>query len=486
MTTSPLWLVFDLGTSGAKAALLTDDGQIVRSADAPYPTHTAPGGIVEQHAADWWSAVQTVCAALASDLPHVKAVATTGQMQDLILVDADGLSPFPVILYSDRRAQLEADQIIERVSAARLCALTGNDQGADSLWAKLLWLERHQPGMLEQGRRLLFGAGDYLVYRLTGTAATDTTTASTTGLMDLQTRRWLPSDTFGIRDLSALLPQIVPGGAQVGTVGDGAARALGLPAGIPVFLAPGDAGATTLGAGAGEIGQAYGYLGTSGWVGLSTPEPGSPEQGVFTLAHPRPDGFIQVAPLLTAGGNLDWIARMFEQGALGTLIEEATARPISNVIYLPYLNGERAPFSDPLARGTFIGLSASTERPDLVRAVLEGVAFAYRHTLESLLPQPPEQLYLTGGGTRSDAWCQLLADVLRLPIIAAREAEFVAVRGALLAAQVARGDAPSYTLNLAARATMQPAQTERYERKYQAYRAAYPALKPIFGMLGSG
>lgn len=485
MTTSPLWLVFDLGTSGAKAALLTDDGQIVRSADAPYPTHSAPGGIVEQRTEDWWRAVQNVCQALQPDLSHVKAIAATGQMQDLILVDAEG--SFPVILYSDRRAQAEADEIIERVGAARLRTLTGNDQGADSLWAKLLWMQRHHPDALRGS--LLFGAADYLAFRLTGIAATDTTTASTTGLMDLRARRWFSPDvleTFGIGDISALLPQIVPGGARVGTVNATAAQILGLPAGIPVFLAPGDAGATTIGAGAGEIGRAYGYLGTSGWIGLSTAEPGNPEQGVFTLAHPRPDQFMQVAPLLTAGGNLDWIRGVFDQESFGALIDEAIARPISDIIYLPYLNGERAPFSDPLARGAFIGLSASTERADLVRAVLEGVAFAYRHTLDCLMAQPPEQLYLTGGGTRSDAWCQLLANVLKLRIIAALDAEYVAVRGALLAAQVACGDTASYTLNLASRATMQPdfAQSERYERKYQAYRAAYPALKPIFGMLG--
>jgi xylulokinase len=485
--TPSLWLVFDLGTSGAKAALLTDDGQIMRSADAPYPTHSAPGSIVEQRAEDWWSAVQSICQALRSDLPQVKAIAATGQMQDLILVDAAGASPLPVILYSDRRAQAEADEIIERVGAARLRALTGNDQGADSLWAKLLWLQRHHPEALHGS--LLFGAADYLAFRLTGIAATDMTTASTTGLMDLPARRWLSPNvlgTFEIGDISALLPQIVTGGAQVGAISAPAAQTLGLTAGIPVFLAPGDAGATTIGADAGELGRAYGYLGTSGWIGLSSPEPGNPEQGVFTLAHPRANHYMQVAPLLTAGGNLDWISHLFEQESIGAMINEAIARPISDLIYLPYLNGERSPFSDPVARGAFIGLNPTTERAALVRAVLEGVAFAYRHTLESLMPQPPEQLYLTGGGTRSDAWCQLLADVLHLRIIAAHEAEYVAVRGALLSAQVARGDKPSYTLNLAARATLHPnfAQSEHYERKYQAYRAAYPALKPIFGMLG--
>ena len=205
---------------------------------------------------------------------------------------------------------------------------------------------------------------------------------------------------------------------------------------MPVYHAPGDSGAVTLGAGSGEIGHAYGYLGTSGWIAFTASEPHSPDLGIFTLAHPRADQYIPIAPVLTAGGNLQWIRDLFGVDDYTNIITQALARPISNLIYLPYLNGERTPFSDPLARGAVIGLSSSTERADVYRAVLEGVVYAYRQVLDMLLPEQLEALTLTGGGTRSQGWCQMFADMLGIPIQIAADAENVGVRGALLSAQV--------------------------------------------------
>jgi xylulokinase len=487
-----LWLIFDAGTSGVKAALISEAGQIRCSAVQAYETFCADGGIAEQDAGAWWSAAVRACRALGDATREVSAVAVTGQMQDLILLDDAGEPVRPVILYSDTRARAEADEIIGRVGRERLRALTGNDQGADSLWAKLLWLRRHEPESLARARHLLFGAADVLVFRLTGVANTDTTTASTTGLMNLRERRWLDSDDFemfGISEALPLLPVLSAGGAQVGSLLPSAAETLGLKPGLPVYHAPGDAGATTIGAGSGEIGRVYGYLGTSGWVAFTASEPGSPDQGVFTLAHPLPERAIQIAALLTAGGNLAWLRDLFNVEGYDSLIAEALARPLSSVLYLPYLNGERAPFSDPLARAAFIGMGQNTERADLYRAVLEGIAFAYRHALDSLLPERPLTLFLTGGGTRSESWCQLFADILEMPIACASDAENVGVRGALLAALALRGSISTYAPEGYPQAllTLEPeaARSEAYRRKYEHYRAAYPALKSLFASMSS-
>lgn len=481
-----LWLVLDVGTSGVKAALVRDDARIIRAAVENYPTHNAAGGVVEQNAGDWWKAVVAACLALGSERASVSAIVVTGQMQDLILIDENGSQLLPVILYSDTRSRAEATEIVSRIGADRLRALTSNEQGADSLWAKLLWVERHAPDARRNARALLFGAADYVIYRLTGTASTDTTTASTTGLLHCASRCWLDGTLFeemGIAGFAPLLPALVSGGARVGTLRAEAAATLGVTVGVAVYHAPGDAGATTLGAGIGEIGQAYGYLGTSGWLGFTASAPGLPEQGVFTLAHPRADSFIQVAPLLTAGGNLDWVRGLFAAASYETIIASALERPLTNVIYLPYLNGERSPFVDPLARAAFVGMSPATEQADLVRAVLEGVAFSYKHALDALLPDPPERLILTGGGTRSRAWCQVFADVLGVPLALISEPEHVAVRGALLSAQVAQGYRPSYALAESEAIFVlypDPAMQRLYERKYILYREAYPALKPLF------
>jgi xylulokinase len=306
--------------------------------------------------------------------------------------------------------------------------------------------------------------------------------------MDLLQRAWLKKavyDEMGLAPISALLPALVPGGTQVGRLTGYGAGTLNLRRGIPVHHGPGDAGAATLGAGSGEVGQAYAYLGTSGWVAFSSPEPGSPDQGVFTLAHVRADQYIPIAPLLTAGGNLDWIRGLFGLEDYGAAIAAALDRPVSGLLYLPYLNGERTPFTDPLARGAFIGLDQSSDRADMTRAVLEGVVYAYRHALDALLPARPASLILTGGGTRSVGWCQMFADVLGIPIGIAADAENVGVRGALLSAQVQSGYQPDFApagyFPVAAILQPNPETRERYNQKYAQYRAAYPALKPIFG-----
>jgi xylulokinase len=487
-----LWLAFDIGTTGLKAALVAPNGEIVRSVYRAYSTHTADGGIVEQNALDWWMAAVEACKELAKsdDFNRVEALALTGQMQDLILVDDKGNPVHLVILYSDSRARTEADRIVRSIGVERLRSLTGNDQDASSLLAKLLWLKLQQPQVLESARHLLLSAADFLAMKLTGVATTDTTTASTTGLMDLSTRTALSHavlEEIGIGEAHRLLPQIAAGGTKAGVLTDTSAKELGLKAGTPVHHGPGDAGATTLGAGSGEAGSVYGYLGTSGWIAFTSPERALPDQGAITLAHPKQTYYIQIAPLLTAGRNLEWVRDLFGSDDFEKLIEKALQAEPSHLIYLPYLSGERSPFRDSLARGAFVGLNGRTSKADLYRAVLEGVINGYRHALNALLVLPATTVILTGGGTRSQAWCQLFADIANIPVAVAADAENVGVRGAVLAAQVSLGEQKSYNPPdyFPIKVTLQPntKHREHYDQKYQLFRDTYPALKPIFGKM---
>lgn len=488
------WLAFDIGTTQTKAVLMDEGGTAIRSTASGYATHSAPGGVVEQSAEDWWAAVRAASAQLAlapGEIDALAGIALTGQMQDLILLDAEGTPLAPVILYSDTRAIAEAGIVNDRAGADRLQALTGNAQDAGSLLAKLLWLSRTSPGLLRDACTLLLGAADFIAMRLTGAACTDSTTASTTGLLDLTTRRFLRESLLASLDLAhtvRLLPTVVAGGTAVGGLRTDAAEQLGLRPGIPVHLGPGDAGSATIGAGSGEPGHAYGYVGTSGWVAFTADERAAPGTGVFTLAHPRAGSLICVAPLLTAGGNLDWVGRLLGHPSAdpAALVAEALRRPPGSLLYLPYLNGERSPFSDPLARGALVGLEARHDGPDLVRAVLEGVVYAYRHALDALLASPPGMLTLTGGGTRSAAWCQLFADILNVPIAIAEDAGNVGVRGAVIAAQAsgAVGQPGLYRSDSLLRpgSVLMPdlAYHAHFDRQYALFRSAYPALKPIF------
>jgi xylulokinase len=488
-----LWLALDIGTTGAKAALIAPDGQVVRSAYRDYASHIGEGGVFEQNADDWWQAVVDVCRELAAsdEYNRVDGVALTGQMQDVILVDEEGSPLHPVILYSDTRARAEADEILQRVGAERLRNLTGNDQDAGGLLAKLVWLKRHRPDTLSSARCLLLGAADFVALKMTGAAVTDTTTASTTGLMDIHTRAPLDRSIFdelGIGDAFPLLPPMSAGGARAGALTESAANILGLTPGMPVHHGPGDAGATTIGAGSGEPGRVYAYLGTSGWIAFTSPERAAWEHGAFTLAHPKADRYIQIAPLLTAGGNLEWVRDLFGADDYEHLVEQAARRPPANVLYLPYLNGERCPFRDPLARGAFVGMDGRTTKEDLYRAVLEGVVFAYRHALDSLLSA--SAITLTGGGARSHWWCQLFADILNLSVAVAADAENVGVRGAALAARVASGELDTYSPPgyFPSKVTLQPDERQRqhFDDQYALFRDLYPALRPTFARLSRG
>lgn len=472
-----MWLVLDIGTTGVKAALLEASGRIVRSAYRDYPTHFPAETRVEQRPEDWWQAVTE--AVLELHAQDAQAVALTGQMQDIILVDAEGRPVRSAILYSDARAGREAERLAETVGGERLRALTGNEQGASSVLAKLAWLEAREPASLEGATHLLLGAADFVAFKLSGVAATDTTTASTTGLLELESRTWLGVDEELPGRAERLLPTLVAGGTKIGTVGREAANLLGLRPGIPVHLGPGDAGTMTLGAGGNDPEHPYAYFGTSGWVAFSTQERPEMTTGAFALAHPDPARFICVAPLLTAGGNLDWWLEILEGSGHEEVIARALVRSPTSLIYLPYLNGERSPFSDPYARAAFVGLSAQHTRDDLARALLEGVAFAYRHALETLCHPAPRALSLTGGGTRSAAMCRLLADVLGIPVSTLADATHTGLKGALLAARGEDGIEPA-TLQ-----TFRPGNTTSlYTQKYALFRETYPALRNLFRALG--
>jgi xylulokinase len=269
------------------------------------------------------------------------------------------------------------------------------------------------------------------------------------------------------------------------------AATLGLRAGIPVYLGPGDAGAATVGAGCGEPGRAYGYIGTSGWVGFSAHARADPASGAFTLAHPHPSMFFQVAPLLTAGGNLQWIRDLFAReqhefadDSFDELIEGALRREPGPLLFLPYLNGERSPVRDSAARGAFVGLSSRTVKADLYRAVLEGVIYSYRHALEALLPGGTDVLTLTGGGTRSASWNALFATVTGLPVRTLEETESVGVRGAHHCVRVVEGKATSYRFATHT-STCVPgtALKGHYDRMFALYLDLYPNLRETFGKL---
>lgn len=495
-------LALDIGTGGTKATLVTRSGQLIGAGYAEHETNTRAGNRIEQTPADWWRATGAAIAQLRQDEVLEKGqlcgITLSGQMQDLILLG--DTSPHdhgaigPAILYSDTRAQAEAQAISAQIGSDDLLRITGNTQDASSLLAKWRWLANHEPDRLAASHTLLLGAHSYVGWRMCGTASCDYTTAATTGLLDLHTNGWATEllERLGLN--ATMLPPLCPASQRIGSLTEEAAQQLQLPAALPVFAGAGDLAATTVGVGAGEPDRAYCYLGTSGWIATTlTQATPSTDGGIFTLRHPDPQRFIQVAPMLTAGGNLAWARSQVAAPCRGdddyeTINRMVAAAPTGShgVLYLPHLAGERSPFRDPDARACYIGISHRTTRADLLRAVMEGVAYAYRSLLEALTT-PPGDLVVAGGGAQSAVWMQILADVVGRTVHVVADPEQATARGAAIIAGRTLGwydsYAPADLFPLAA--TYAPVTTshQRYEPLYAAYQQLYPQLRGVFAQL---
>lgn len=488
--TEPCVVAVDVGTTGAKAAAVSRSGRILASAARGYPTRTQ-GAEVEQAPGDWFTAAAGALAELAAR-PGLRpeALVLSGQMQDLVLAGADPQPP--AILYNDARAGAEAEEVARLHGAARHVAEAGNLQDATGLAPKLLWVGRRWPEAARAARALLLGAHDYLAWRLCGRAVTDLTTASTTGLLLLAENRWnLPLlQALGLR--TDWLPELLPADEPAGTLLPEAARATGLPAGLPVLHGAGDAATATLGSGAGEEGCLSLHLGTSGWVALTSPGPAAdPALGGFSLRHPDGRRLIAVGATTTAGGNYEWIRGALGDGA-APLDEEAAGAPAGGggLLYLPYLAGERSPFRDPRARAAFVGIGRETGRAALARAVLEGVALSLRSIQRALggAEARAERTTLVGGGARSLLWRKIVASVFDCPVDVPGRPEEAGLRGAAILAGrwlgwSQRWDREPKFFGAVERCAPEPSWSEVYGRLQPVFDGLYAALQPAYRAL---
>jgi xylulokinase len=429
-------LVLDVGTSALKAVVFEGDGSVSASAEAAYPRGPSPH---RQDTGAWWQAVEDATRSLRAE--GVAAIALTGAMENLIAVDAAGAALGEAILYPDPCGSAALDAANTALDAAGAAAIMGNPPEALMTAFKIGWLKSADPARHDAARWFLPGAKDLLALRLTGIAATDPVTATTTGLMDIGTRRWSERLTALLGVDTARLPPILPASAVIGPLRDGAAEALGLSAGIPVINGLGDAGATIIGSlcrGAGDISL---YLGTSGWASRTVAAADSPVRAsVYRLAHPADGLVIEITPILSAGAAGDWAraALGIERDERDLLLAEADASP-GDLLFLPYLSGERFPFFDAQVRGAFLGLDSRHGRADLYYAALEGVALAIGANLATLDPDGAGPVRIVGGGARSAVWPQMIADLIGRPVEKPETGENATAAGAFLVAAEALG-----------------------------------------------
>jgi len=489
-----LVLGIDVSTTATKAVLVDGKGTVAGIGQAVYGLATPHPLWSEQDPDDWWigaeSAIRQVLSEMGGHADEVEAIGLTGQMHGAVLLDDADRVLRPAILWNDQRTGAECDLIREAVGAERLIAITGNDALTGFTAPKLVWVREHEPEVWARIAHVLLPK-DYVRLQLTGEHAIDKADAAGTLLLDLAARDWSPAvlDALGIP--AAWLPPTHEGPAVIGRVTEAAAAATGLRAGTPVVAGGGDQSANGVGVGAVAAGTTALSLGTSGVIFASTDQPlFDPGGRVHAFCHAVPERWHMMSVMLSAAGSLRWFRDALAPGTgydeLLAGVDEVPAGS-EGLWFLPYLSGERSPHPDPLARGAFVGLTVAHDRRHLARAVLEGVAYGLRDGLDLMLAAgmpAPEQIRISGGGTASPLWRQILADVLGTELATVSTTEGAAYGAALLAA-VGSGWFASVDGAVTALVTVTPSavpgpDAERYAEGHARYRALYPALAPHF------
>ncbi|MGH9468713.1 MAG: xylulokinase [Terriglobia bacterium] len=497
----PYLMGVDVGTTGTRAVILRADGRVVCAATSEHePMRMAKPGWAEQDPEDWWRAGLAAIRSVLQDQEikpgDIAAIGLSGQMHGVALLDRSGAVLRPALLWCDQRSQAQCDWITSRLGADRLVKLASNPALTGFSAPKLLWVRDHEPELYARAARFLLPK-DYIRFRLTGEFATDVSDASGTLLFDVVHRRWSEELLEELNVDRRLLPPAFESPEVTGSITSEAAVLTGLRAGTPVVAGAGDQAASAVGNGIVSPGLISITLGSSGVAFASTASPKlDPGGRIHTFCHAVPGKWHVMGVTQGAGLSLRWFREQFGEmeswyarqvGAdpYELMIAEAGKAPPGSdgLLFLPYLMGERTPHLDPEARGAWFGLTAAHRRGHLIRAILEGVAFSLRDSLEIFreLSIPVDQIRASGGGSRSPLWRQIQADVCGKELVTLRESEGSAFGAALLAGagggvyrsvEAAAKDA----VHIRERVVPGKDSAEIYERLYPVYRSLYPAV----------
>lgn len=488
-----------MGTTTVKAVVVSADGSLLAADEVEQQIAVPRPGWAEQRP-DMWrrNAIAASRRAIAETQGvygriDIAAVGLTGQMHSLVFLDRDGEVIRPAILWSDTRTTPQRRFITDTLGMDGLRSGIANLPLEGFTAPKLLWLRNNEPENYARLRMLLLPK-DYIRFWMTGDYATDPSDAAGTALFDVRRRRWSQQTLDALGLDGDMLPPVAGSTEITGAVSRAAADALGIPPGIPVVGGGADNAAGAIGCGVvcNEVMQVS--IGTSGTLLLPTARPVvAPDMSLHTFCHCVPDMWYLMGTILSAGSALRWLRDTLGGGvSYETLTADAaTAPPGSDgLLFLPYLSGERTPHNDANARGVFFGLHTAHNRNHLARAVMEGVCFALRDSLELMREQSasPKQARIIGGGARSSLWRQICADVFGLPIATTQPNAGPAYGAALLAAVgcgifAAVRQAVEACVNPGDAVHPNPANAAAYSEFYRAYRRLYPALKDHFANL---
>jgi xylulokinase len=468
----------DVGTTALKALAISETGEVLATCEEEYPLSIPRPGWAEQDPADWWRATERALARL--DVGEIAGIGLSGQMHGLVALDGAGEVIRPAILWNDQRTAAECAEIEERVGFERLVELTGNRALTGFTAPKLLWMRRHEPELYARIAHVLLPK-DYVRLRLCGERAIDVADASGTLLFDVARRRWSDEVVDALELDRAWLPRALESPEVSGETAGG----------VPVAAGAGDQAAGALGVGVVKSSPPSPLsiaLGTSGVVFMALDAYAhDPQARVHAFCHAVPDTWHAMGVMLSAGGSLRWLRDIAAEGvAYGDLVAEAERWDpgADGLTFLPYLAGERTPHADPDARGVFTGLALHHDRGALVRAVLEGVAFGLRDSLDLVaeLGADPQVGRASGGGARSELWLRIVASALELPLERVAVEEGAAYGAALLggiAGGVWQDAEEAVAACVRTRGTIEPVAEwiEPYREARERFRALYPAIR---------
>lgn len=499
------FLGIDIGTSGTKTIAIDEKGVILASASANYPWSVPRPLWSEQDPEEWWNAVVKTVHAVLDQIgehgPEVRAIGLSGQMHGSVFLDQNDRVIRPAILWNDQRTGKECEQI-EQMAGGRdqLIQMVANPALTGFTAPKILWLRNHEPKNFDKTKKILLPK-DEIRRRLTGDYATDVSDASGTLLLDVRNRRW-SQELLDLLDLNEdLLGKVYESEEITGHLTREAADLLGLSTACLVVGGAGDCAAGAVGNGIVRSGVLSTSIGTSGVMFVHSDEMKIDPCGrVHTFCHAVRNKWHLMGVNLSSGGSLQWFKNSLcselmneirdEQIEIYDLLtKEAEQTPVGaeGLFFLPYLSGERTPHADPDARGAFIGLTLAHRRGHMVRALMEGVIYSMRESLEIFRFEkiPVNEIRVSGGGSKSLFWRQMQADIFAQNVCRINSEEGPALGVALLAA-VGAGEfasieeACSSTISVVDSISPQKENLSFYDRAFSVYQAFYPSLKECF------
>ncbi|HIW81768.1 MAG TPA: xylulokinase [Candidatus Acetatifactor stercoripullorum] len=487
-----LYIGVDLGTSAVKLLLMDSDGKIQNIVSKEYPLYFPNPGWSEQRPEDWYDQTMEGIKELLqeADKSKVAGISFGGQMHGLVILDKEDRVIRPAILWNDGRTGKETDYLNEVIGREKLSQYTANIAFAGFTAPKLLWVRKNEPDNFEKIEKIMLPK-DYIAYRLTGIHCTDVSDASGMLLFDVKNRRWSQEmcDICGIS--MSKLPQCFESYEPVGRVRPQIAKELGIPENVIVAAGAGDNAAAAVGTGTVGDNKCNISLGTSGTIFISSKNfRVDSHNALHSFAHADGSYHLMGCMLSAASCNKWWMDEILGTGDYGK--EQTAIKNLgrNHVFFLPYLMGERSPHNDPDARGVFLGMTMDTTRTDMTQAVLEGVAFALRDSLEvaKSLGIHLERTKICGGGAKSPLWRKMIANILNLKVDAIESEEGPALGGAMLAA-VACGEYASVeeiadkVVKVTETILPEPELAQRYDERYAQFKEIYPACRPVFALL---